>query len=427
MYAATIGGTGLSIPRQVGKTFLVAAIVFALCLLRPGLTVIWTAHRMKTAEETFGKMLVFAKRPKIAPHIDKTPTGSGDEAIIFANTSRILFGARERGFGRGFDEVDVLIFDEAQILGESALDDMVPAANQSRQDSGALLLFLGTPPKPSDKGEVFARMRSEALSGEDEDTGWIEFGADPGYTPTPLPAPLSKADWEQVAKANPSFPEDTPREAILRMRKKLGPDSFLREGLGIWDEDAAHGPIPMSVWLALADTSPQPPRPVGKVAFAVETSPDRRRSSITVVGGRPDGMPQVQVVESRDGADWAIERLVSLSGSHQCYGVFVDKQSPAAFMADALRLRGVPVEDMDTADVKQAFAMFYDATVETRLLRHLNQEELNDGIRTGNDRMVGDAKLWDRKVTVPAVVAATNALWGWTTRTRSADILQAVW
>src|SRR4051812_29832013 len=47
-YASTVGGTGLSIPRQVGKTFLVGAIVFALCLLNPRLTVIWTAHRMAT-------------------------------------------------------------------------------------------------------------------------------------------------------------------------------------------------------------------------------------------------------------------------------------------------------------------------------------------------------------------------------------------
>jgi hypothetical protein len=185
-YAATIGGTGLSIPRQVGKTFLVGAIVFALCLLFPNLTVIWTAHRLRTAEETFGKMQGFARRKKIAPHVLKVLTGSGSEEIHFHNGSRILFGARERGFGRGFDEVDVLIFDEAQILSDSAFDDMMPATNQSRQPTGALLLFMGTPPKPTDPGEVFTRMRTEALSGEDEDTGWVEFGADPGFEPTPM-------------------------------------------------------------------------------------------------------------------------------------------------------------------------------------------------------------------------------------------------
>jgi phage terminase large subunit-like protein len=225
-YAATIGGTGLSIPRQVGKTFLVGAIVFALCLLRPNLTVIWTAHRLRTAEETFGKMQAFAKRKRIAPHILKIVLGSGDEAIVFRNGSRILFGARERGFGRGFDEVDVLIFDEAQILTESALDDMIPATNQSRQATSALLLFMGTPPKPKDPVRSSLRMRSEALAGEDDDTGWVEFGADPGFTPTPLPAPLGARTGSRSRRPTRRIPEDTPREAILRMRKKLGPDSF---------------------------------------------------------------------------------------------------------------------------------------------------------------------------------------------------------
>src|SRR5690554_7459592 len=55
-YAASIGGVVMSIPRQVGKTFLMAAIIFALCVLFPGQTVIWTAHRSRTADETFESM-----------------------------------------------------------------------------------------------------------------------------------------------------------------------------------------------------------------------------------------------------------------------------------------------------------------------------------------------------------------------------------
>src|SRR5690242_15351596 len=41
-YAATVGGVVLSIPRQVGKTFTVGSVLVALCLLFPGLTVLWT-------------------------------------------------------------------------------------------------------------------------------------------------------------------------------------------------------------------------------------------------------------------------------------------------------------------------------------------------------------------------------------------------
>jgi hypothetical protein len=38
-YAATVGGVVLSIPRQVGKTFLVGMVIITLCILFPGFTV----------------------------------------------------------------------------------------------------------------------------------------------------------------------------------------------------------------------------------------------------------------------------------------------------------------------------------------------------------------------------------------------------
>jgi len=423
LYAATIGGTGLSIPRQVGKTFLVAAIIFALCLLRPGLTVIWTAHRLRTAEETFGKLQVFAKRSKIKPHVEKVVLGSGEEEIRFRNGSRILFGARERGFGRGFDEVDVLVYDEAQILGESALDDMVPATNQSRQPTGALLLFMGTPPKPEDKSEVFERMRSEALSGDDSDTGWVEFGADDNFTPTPLPQQFTKADWAQVAKANPSYPHDTTREAILRMRKQLGPESMLREGFGVWDEDRLQAAIPMDRWQAIAETARQPPRPVGPVSVSVEVDFDRAWSAVSVAGGRPDGVPQVQVVMHHGGTAWAVDEIAGIVKRHRVCAVPVDPNSPAGSLIAGLEDAGVEVTKMTTGDAKQACGQFHDGAV-NGTFRHLAQPELDVALKTAQRRIVGDGWLWDRKANgdITPLVSATNALWGWTTRHGSGDL-----
>jgi hypothetical protein len=65
LYAATIGGITLSIPRQVAKTFLVGRIVVALCILFPGLTVLWTAHHNRTLTRTFRSMQGFVKRKKV--------------------------------------------------------------------------------------------------------------------------------------------------------------------------------------------------------------------------------------------------------------------------------------------------------------------------------------------------------------------------
>src|SRR5690554_4393587 len=100
-YAATVGGVGISAPRQVGKTYLVGGMTFALCIDQPDLTVIWTSHHARTAAETFLAMQGFARRPQIAPHIRAVYRGSGGEEVLFRNGWRILFGARWRGFGRG--------------------------------------------------------------------------------------------------------------------------------------------------------------------------------------------------------------------------------------------------------------------------------------------------------------------------------------
>lgn len=399
-YAATVGGTGLSIARQVGKTFLVGAIVFALCLLNPRLTVIWTAHRMATGEETFKKMQGFARRAKIRGHIEQVFTGSGDEEIRFKNGSRILFGARERGFGRGFDELDVLIFDEAQILTDNALDDMVPATNQTRQPTGALLLFMGTPPKPTDKGEVFRRMRREALAdAEERDGGWVEFGADPGFMPTPTPAPLTRGDWEQIKKANPSFPEDTPREAILRMRKQLGPESFIREALGIWDEDDAGSAFPLERWKHLSD--PEAERGASP-AFAVATAPDRSWSAVGVAWRRPDDTLQVMLADYRPDATWAAERVGELRGTWG--GAVLVDQASRGLVPDAIE-----VSQTDRAKADNAL---YDLVLVDGL-HHGNQAALNTAVRMARWRSMGDTRVLDAKgeVDISPIRAVSLAAW----------------
>lgn len=403
-YAATVGGTGVSICRQAGKTFLVAAIVFALCLLRPGLTTIWTAHRLRTSEETFRKMQAMTRRRLIAPHVAKVVLGSGEEAILFRNGSRVLFGARERGFGRGFDEVDVLIFDEAQILTASALDDMVPATNQSRQESGALLLFLGTPPKPTDPGEVFTRMRAEALAGEDPDTGWIEFGVDEDYDPPPLPEPLAERDWRQVAKANPSFPDDTPREAIQRMRKQLGPDSYVREGLGRWDKvdpaTASADVFGAGVWAARRMEQPDDLRPA---AVGLALSVDRSVGSIGAAGLFETTNAEGELVEAtfvapvvrRPGVSWLVGEALRLQTTYDC-PVVVDGRGPAKDLIKDLEDAGVEVTEATLDEYAEGCSRLIDKARE-RLLGHPGAPELDEAVAGAVWRNAGDRQVWGRR------------------------------
>jgi hypothetical protein len=422
LYGSTIGGTGLSIPRQVGKTFLVAGIAFALCLLRPNLTVIWTSHRLRTGEETFKKLQAFAERKKIAPHVAKIVRGSGEEEITFRNGSRIMFGARERGFGRGFDELDVLIFDEAQILTEKVLVDMVPATNQSRQSTSALLLFMGTPPKPGDPGEVFTRMRTEALAGTDDDTGWIEFGADPDFQPTPMPAPLREQDWEQVAKANPSFPDDTPRAGILRMRKQLGPEAFVREGLGIWDPKGTD-PIPLDAWAACRDTDSR--FGPGATALAVHVTPDQRLAYIAGAGTREDGLRHVEVLAEVSTAR-AVDELVRLSQARGNASVWLDPGSHAGALIVDLEAKRLKVEPVTLQKLAQGCGqLIIDVT--NHALRHRGQGLLDEAVRNAQVKVTTrDSWRWAGPNVSP-LSAVTLALYGFTTGPAPYDLLESVW
>lgn len=420
-YTTTIGGTGLSIPRQVGKTFLVGALVFALCLLRPGLTVVWSAHRLRTAEETFKKMQGFARRKAIKPHVLKVTLGSGEESIEFANGSRIMFGARAAGFGRGFDEVDVVVYDEAQILDQSALDDMIPATNQCRQPEGALMFFMGTPPQKKDidsgRAEVFTLMRESAKQG-DEDTAWIEFGADDGYEPTPLPAPLTERDWKQIAKANPSFPEDTPRESILRMRKKLGDASFKLEGAGVWNElEKVLAVIPDSVWSGLETDGP--PDGIAPASIAIDASHD----GVLVAAGcwRFDDASHVELLALDNWSDDDVAADWIACRAKRRIPVVIDQASPANRLIPLLKARGCKVIAGHAGDMSKACGGIYSAALTPGGGRlswggpgsHL----IGKALEGATKRKIGDAGGWgwdrrDPETNIAPLVAVTLAHYG---------------
>lgn len=407
MLAAMVGGVGMSLPRQVGKTFLLTGMIFGLCINTPGLLVIWTAHHLKTSGETFLAMQAFAQRAKVKPYIQQVFTGSGDAEIRFANGSRILFGARERGFGRGIPGVDILVMDEAQILSDKALENMLATLNTSQF---GLQLYVGTPPKPEDNSEAFQRMRNEALAaikssdGVSEDTAWVECGADKGADPN---------DVKQIAKANPSFPHRTPLESVRRLQKKLTADGHRREGLGIWDEVSLRVIEPVA-WEALK--APDWPAPE-RVVLVLAVSQDREWACIGAAGESGGRTPVL--CYSMRGLSGVAAKVVELQAARDVAKVKLAGPQAKALLPDLVKA-DVDAELMTTGEMGGACTAFQEAVkngpdVQGALV-HFGQGELDLAVENAETRFSGESEVWnrkDRQVDDSPLVACSGAFYLW--------------
>ena len=384
----------LSIGRQVGKTFLVGAIVFADSIANPGTLTVWTAHRFKVARESFDELRALAEMESMAPHVDreKITTAAGNEVIPFRNGSRIVFAARERGSIRGFRKVRRLVLDEAQILTDAALSDLAPTQNQAINPQ---IILMGTPPKPSDPSEAFTRLRAEALSGQAGDLTYIEYSADPGSDPD---------DREAWRTANPSYPDRTPERALQRLRRLLDSDDFLREVMGIWtDEHARKLAIDPAAWANLH--APGPPR--ATPTFALDVAPDHSTATIAAAWTTADGA-WLQLAAHGSGVEWVADRAAELL---RTWGgrLLVEQTGTAAFLLP--HLTADPVSRRFFADACSTL----DAAVSSRSLRHGGHPELKDAVAVARWSSSGEAgqRVLSRKdPRISPLIAAALALHG---------------
>jgi hypothetical protein len=379
----------ISIPRQVGKTYLVACIIFALCLTHKNLTVIWTAHRKTTALETFAQFDGMAQAPKVAAHIRQILRGKGDEKIVFKNGSRILFGARESGFGRGFTGVDVLVCDEGQIMSEAVMEDMAATQNVA---PNPLFFLMGTPPRPKDPAETWLLFRQEALDGESEGTLYIETSADRGCDP------LDRKQWR---KANPSYPHRTTERAMLRLRKKLkNDDSWNREALGIYDAIVKQF-SPFNGVLG-ADAVDVGPSDASKpAALAVDMSHDRA-ISVAACWVEADSVHLEEVwagVDEVAAVEWVAD---AWKRAGRRTHVVIDGMSPAATMVPTLKARGVNVHVGTAADMAKGCG-FTKSDLEAGRLTHADQAPVNEAREGARKRGIGTAGGWGLDRSDPSV------------------------
>lgn len=396
-------GMNLSTMRQVGKSFTFGWLFFGLCLLRPNTLVLWTAQRLATANETYRTLAAMARDPRIRKLVSRIAKDHGNSGVIeFVNGSRIVFGSRDSGFGRGWTKVDVLMLDEAQSLTEGAMEDMVPATAASPL---GLVVLAGTPPRPSDRSEVFRNARDLALKDPDTFDGvWVEFGAPDGWD--------DPDDLEMLSQVNPAVTRGRVNLAAIRrmLRRLKDKGSKLREVFGVWDTRRDDSGIDMADW---EDTFVESAPDGAALAYAVNMDPDGY-ASIGVVAQWPDGRMHVEVVESSY-TPLGTGSLVAWLAARKKVPVALLRSSMTQQLEPHLKAAGVKTFVATANDFSTATSMFTTG-IHEKTITHYEQIPLDVAVVSATTRPIGTVGgvAWDlskQDVPMSPLVAVTLANW----------------
>ncbi len=219
---------GLIVPRQNGKTVLLAIREIAGALLFGERLVIASAHEWRTISEQFTATIDLIEGSPLRKYLSRVRRTGGEENITFANGSRIRFMNRSRESARGFS-ADAVILDEAHALTVDQASAMLPTLS-ARRDPQIVYAAAG----PSPGAWQLARLRNRAMSEEPGRLCWLEWSADPGAD--------DLEDPEVWRRCNPA--EAAGRLSLDRMaeeRATLGAQGFAAERLAAapWPSEAA--------------------------------------------------------------------------------------------------------------------------------------------------------------------------------------------
>lgn len=430
----------LLVARQNGKSTVLQILSLWFMYVLGVALVIGTAQNLDVAEEQWQAAVELAEEiPELAEEIGQVSKVNGKKFLKLRTGERYKVAAASRRGGRGLSG-NLVILDELREHQSwdawgavtkttmARLMAMIVGASNAGDAASVVLrylrkiahLALGDPDglAAEDDIEPEADAGDDGLE-DDESLGIFEWSAPPGCEIH------DRAGW---AQANPSLGYRISERAI-RSAAKTDPEwTFRTEVLCQWQDGTRDGPFPAGAWEACEDADGNIDDG-SEIVWCVDVSWDRSTAHVAAAGWRPDGVPQVEIAQSRLGVDWVVPWLTDPTHPERATRrvVIQSKRTPAASLLEPLVEAGLDVVEWNGDDLGPACSDLYDrvraATLEVDgkpkgpQLRHLSQPVLNVASANAATRPVGDAWLWDRRkssVDIAPLVAATGALWGLT-------------
>lgn len=392
---------GGSVPRQNGKTTLIQGRATS-GMIFFNENIIYTSHLQKTSTETFCEMRDLFETRKLKPYVKDIKNALGREEIILKSGARIKFLARTRNGGRG-QHGDLLIFDEAQELDETAQGSFLPAISASLNPQ---TIYVGTPPGPDVTGTVFREMRRRALAGESKRTAWFEFS---------VPDIGNVHDKKRWAATNPALGRRIQLSTIEGEAEQMEPDTFARERLGWWRPirtERIDYALDKEAWDSCASDAA---KPKGKTAYGVKFAADG--SAICLAGAviPKDGPARISLIELQPGGRgiaWLSSWLIERYGKASC--VVIDGRGGADVLVDRIQDTWKAKNSVirpAAKDVVAAAAMLVTGMEEKSLTWYKPQQALRESAVSATKRPIGGGFGFGGENSLP-IEACALALWG---------------
>lgn len=393
--------------------------------------IIHSAHQADTSFEAFERIVhLIEETPALNNEVLKVGRSHGAEGIELHNGQRLRFRTRTKGGGRGFTG-DCLILDEAMYLGSQQISALMPTL--SARPNPQIWVTGSAGDKESTH---FGKLRQRAMSVEEDPLlFYAEWSIDGCNDFCSRPNPDGTFTCEQhddpstvdsFAKANPGLGIRISVEHVEMERRSMDTKSFLQERLGVGDwptEGNAWRVIGQDSWMARVDETSDIQ---GRMAFAIDTTPDGETSCITAAGYNSGGDVHVEVTGDGDGllyhkpgTTWVVPLAKEMWKRHKPYCFVIDKAGQAGMFVTELEDAGIKVVCPNSREFAQSCAEFKTAVVpkkgEEAYLAHIDQAPLNAAVAGSDIRELTDMWAWSKaasSVDISPLVSATLAMWG---------------
>lgn len=404
----------ITVPRQEGKTALGMSVKVFRCTKFGRQRVIYFAQSRNAAAKKFLGEHVFLLERSSFKNALEVRRSNGSEAITWRNGSEWSIDAPTTTAGHG-NTVDHADIDEAFAHVDDRVEQAMTPAMITRRSPQ---LWVTTTAGDAQSFYWYRKLlagRKACEAGAPGAVAFFEWSA---------PDEADPADVETWRACSPALGYTISLDALRAewdkaQRKGVeGVNLFRRAFLNQWPEvpqlDDLPGlweVIPSEHWKSCEDKESVA---VGAVAFAIDTTPDRAWSSISMAGTRPDGLGHLEVIDHRPGTAWVAERMQDLISRWSPVGVAVDPAGPAGSMlVDLERVHGDLIRKPTAREHAQSAGELKDAA-EQRRFRHRDQSELSSAVASARKRPLGDAWAWTRNAgaaPVSPLVGVTLARW----------------